>query len=418
MYRFTIVLIGFVLTACGGGGSIDNTPNPSGDSTPAPTPTLIPTPAPTATPVSDPTPSPTATPLPNPTPSPIAAPSCTQPASQVFNETLLAFRVNSLGIAVKSEDDSGASLQNPCASELVQFHFDNMIPKQALATSVVHPEPDVYNWQNIDELMAFANDNYIEVHGPSLISADDLPSWLETFSGTPEEWETVMNDHITNVAGRFAGTFTSWIVVSNPLTSSEPFVVDDTIWSLNIGSDYVAKAINAAEIAANDAYLYIEESDIASNPAKLDALLGFTDDLIANAVPVDGIAFQMQIDIGQPDVCEIGEAFAKVVEKGLIVRVTDLEVSVNPSYDESLVSLSEDLANQQANRYQQIVEIYRMTVPESLRGGINFNGIADSDVDTSTDAAHWPLLFNLDMSPKPAYYGVLQGLQSDPVLCQ
>jgi len=78
----------------------------------------------------------------------------------------------------------------------------------------------------------------------------------------------------------------------------------------------------------------------------------------------------------------------------------------------SLTELTPEVAEQQAQRYKDIVEAYLIAVPESQRGGISVWGIADIDswrryFNTEFE---WPLLFDDEFRQKPALRGFADAL--------
>jgi endo-1,4-beta-xylanase len=74
----------------------------------------------------------------------------------------------------------------------------------------------------------------------------------------------------------------------------------------------------------------------------------------------------------------------------------------------------------QKKRYCEIVEAYKVTVPEGLRGGITVWGTTDSNTwldafykqqgKTNGEAVSWPLLFDGNYGDKPALRGFADAL--------
>ena len=66
----------------------------------------------------------------------------------------------------------------------------------------------------------------------------------------------------------------------------------------------------------------------------------------------------------------------------------------------------------QKQRYHDIVKAYLDAVPLAQRGGITIWGLTDGE-SWINQPGHpdWPLLFNNDLSTKPAYDGVAEALQ-------
>jgi endo-1,4-beta-xylanase len=238
---------------------------------------------------------------------------------------------------------------------------------------------------------------------------------MNELEGPPETFEEALTTHVRAVAEHFAGKIASWDVVNEAFTDESPIEYRDTTWHRNLGPGYIELAFRQARTAAPDADLYYNDYDIsgAIGPDKLDRILVMVDDFLARGVPIDGIGFQMHVDTERPGISAIRSAFGKVAARGLKVKITELEVSVNQA--ERLTELDTATAALQRHRYADIVQSYIETVPAGLRGGITVWGITDGDswIPGFRDRADWPLLFTGDFEPKPALAGFAEGLGAD-----
>jgi len=129
----------------------------------------------------------------------------------------------------------------------------------------------------------------------------------------------------------------------------------------------------------------------------------------------------MHVQLNDPSIANITLAFQAIVDRGLKVKITELDVPVNnpwgagfPQYD----SFTDTAANLQKARYKAIVKAYLDTVPANLRGGITVWGLWDGDSWLNNlnnrNGKEWALLFSGDANgpyePKPAFYGVAEAL--------
>ena len=69
----------------------------------------------------------------------------------------------------------------------------------------------------------------------------------------------------------------------------------------------------------------------------------------------------------------------------------------------------------QGEKYRNLVLMYRKLVPAEQQYGITFWGVFDrySWIRGFFGILDWPCLFDDDMKPKPAFYGVMKGLREE-----
>src|SRR5690606_21840626 len=132
-----------------------------------------------------------------------------------------------------------------------------------------------------------------------------------------------------------------------------------------------------------------------------------------------------------PGASAFENAFQSVVDLGLKVKLTELDIPIFDPYtgtydpDNPIEALTVDLASQQRVRYCQIINTYLDTVPAELRGGITAWGLTDAESWLISQYASnavgednrfpepmqvWPLLFNANLSAKPALQGFADAL--------
>ena len=184
--------------------------------------------------------------------------------------------------------------------------------------------------------------------------------------------------------------------------------------------DYIETAFVAARAGDPDADLYYNDYNLSQSAAKIDAVITMVKDFQQRDIPIDGIGFQMHIQLDYPSITTIKAHFKKAADTGLMVRISELDIPLNNPYGErnNFDEFTPALAQEQKVRYCQVVEAYMDTVPEPQRGGITVWGIWDSSSWLITlperNKPDWPLLFNDDFQAKPALAGFADGLQGNP----
>ena len=182
------------------------------------------------------------------------------------------------------------------------------------------------------------------------------------------------------------------------------------VWSHYLGSDYAVKAFQFAASADPGAELYINDYNLESSPQKLNALINFVTELKNKGVKITGIGTQMHISLNT-SVSGIDNMFQKLAATGLKVRVSELDIRVNPQSVANFTFTSA-IANSQSNMYRQVALSYLKYVPAAQRGGITIWGLTDNTSWLYNNGTDFPLLFNTQYNKKEAYTGFLNGLQN------
>ena len=321
-----------------------------------------------------------------------------------------------LGAAVPAGPAPHSLLASSERQALVERHFDSLTAENVMKMAWMQPAPGRFLFEHADALLDYAERNGLLLHGHVLLWHSQAPSWMNEFSGSREEFVAMMEAHIRTVAGRYAGRVASWDVVNEAFGDETPTGWRSTIWHDNIGPEYVELAFRAAREADGHADLYYLDYGIsgAGGPAKLDRVLEMVDDFQRRGVPIHGLGFQMHIDTERPTLASVRESFARAARRGLKIRISELDISVN--IGGAHAKLTPELAEVQRRHYEQIARIYREEVPAGQRGGITVWGLTDGDswIPGFRQRPDWPLLFDAEFRPKPAFHGFAAGLQASP----
>lgn len=322
-----------------------------------------------------------------------------------------------MGVAVNSRFLNTTEMQNTVRDEFSQITAENI-----MKMSYLHPSENSYSFTDADQLVDWANANGVGVHGHTFIWHSDyqVPSWMTSYSG---DFEAMLDDHVTTIADHFAGRVDSWDVV-NEVIDENNNCWRNSLFYQKLGADFVANAFRAADAADPSADLYYNDYDTeGGNSNKLQCLTQLVDDLQAQNVPIDGVGFQMHVQIDWPSTSSIAQAFQAIVDRGLKVKVTELEVPVNNPYASTAfpqyTTFTTQASELQKARYKAILQTYLDVVPPAQRGGFTVWGIWDGDswildFEDRNGADDWPLLFtgpsNGPYEAKPSYDGVLEAL--------
>jgi endo-1,4-beta-xylanase len=195
-------------------------------------------------------------------------------------------------------------------------------------------------------------------------------------------------------------------------------------WYEILGESYIAEAFKSAHEADPDAKLFYNDF-YNYIPAKQQGIYDMLKGLLDQGVPVHGVGLQAHFNI-EPSTVTTNQAYHQHVANleeaielysslGLEVQVTELDMSLyipgvtyNPSTFYTTATFTDDLKAKQAARYREFFELFRKY--SSVITGVTFWGIADDNTwlsEFSSGRKDFPLLFDVDHRPKPAFDAVM-----------
>src|SRR3989344_5597047 len=228
--------------------------------------------------------------------------------------------------------------------------FSAMTPENSVKPQFIHPQKNLYAYQDADSLVEAALQNQMLVHGHALVLGKANPQWMQK---TPEsERKQVMTDHITNVVGHFKGKITEWDVVNEPLSeddidyTNERMGLRKQMWFDAMGEQYIDTAFQAARAADPSAKLYLNDFGLEKDGKRWDALVALVKRLQARGVPIDGVGFESHVyhepDVINPEV--LHQHIQILASLGIVSRISEIDV------------LGDD-KDVQANQYADILRV-------------------------------------------------------------
>jgi endo-1,4-beta-xylanase len=313
--------------------------------------------------------------------------------------------------------------------------FDGPVPRQRVLAafdrytaanfywSSIAPTSSAFDFRVADKAVAFATANGLTLHGHPLVyfQAGSIPAHLASFAGTKAEFEATVERHITTIVSRYRGRVQSWDVVNEMLGTVSGREFYNPVMERFYRSDaeyeqFIALCFRWAHAADPDAKLFYNEALLELPDARrLNAVIGMAQRLRTAGVPIHGIGTQMHVDIYWP-MTDIGRTLAALAATGLLVHVSELDVSVNASYTTNAsynyTSLSTELAARQRDTYAAIARAYRASVPAGQRWGITMWDLLDHTSWLNQYRKEWPCLFDESANKKLAYFGMAAGLST------
>jgi endo-1,4-beta-xylanase len=232
------------------------------------------------------------------------------------------------GAAVRA----GALATDSSYREAILANCQIIVPEGEMKWPDIHPARGEYRFEKADALVDFARQNRIEIRGHTLAWYGGMPAWTETINSRAEA-EHELVDHIETVVSRYRGAVPSWDVVNEPLvdwpldaTSLRP-----SIWTRQLGPDYLAIALRATAAADPDARLVLNEYDVEFEgprfAARRKALLQLLRSLRDRDVPLHGVGLQAHLFAGRSiDRDGLQGFLAEIAALKLDVLITELDV--------------------------------------------------------------------------------------------
>lgn len=310
-----------------------------------------------------------------------------------------------VGMAVKADQ----LISGTKYDEILKNEFSSISAEYEMKMNVILPTKGNYDWSKADAIVNYADANGLNIHGHALIWHESTPEWLKNFTGTDAEFEQEVKEYITKVVTRYKGKVASWDVVNEAINDAGG-TLRQTVFSERMGSNYVAKCFQFARDADPDVLLFYNDYSVTTNLPKQTAIFNLIDDLKTNNVPLDGVGFQMHIQYNSPSINELNIAVNKVVERGLKLHFSELDVRANP--DKDITVFTNERAVAQKNKIKEVVAVYN-AIPLANKYAITIWGMRDSEswlLPFYNNFNEWPLLYDANFQIKKAHTGFLEGL--------
>lgn len=242
---------------------------------------------------------------------------------------------------------------------------------------------------------------------------------IVTEERTPEEKKAIIGEALDNwvstMVANSAPHVNAWNVVDEPMDDQNPYEVKSGLgisaqsgefyWQDYLGKDYGVMAFKKARENGNtDDLLFISDYGLETNLDKCKGLIQYVEYLETQGAQVDGIGAKMHLTVDS-DKDDIVSMLQLLVATGKQIAISDLYVQV------LTITPTDEMLQEQANMYQDIVQIYLDNVPTSQRYGIIVRGVKDNTSDSSWLPGEKLGLWDINYVRKPAYVGFSEGLK-------
>ena len=282
---------------------------------------------------------------------------------------------------------------DPRYGQTLAAQFNSLSPENELKWEMVQPEAGVFDFAGPDRLVTFADEHDMELKGHGLVSSGFNPDYLVAITDRAQ-FRAAVARHFETVMQRYTGKMDRWDVVTEAFSVYGGTGLTHNVFHDVLGPDYIAELFQIAHAADPGAKLFLNENLVEYYPAKRQELHDLVSRLVANGVPIDGVALQMHATLAAP-------------ERGVLTDIVDehralgLEVSIAELDVHTLDPISQ-------------AQIYGDIVTEALAAGltdISVWGFTDKHLYTWLPGAK-PTMFDEEFTPKPAYFAVRDALQA------
>ena len=292
-----------------------------------------------------------------------------------------------------------------------------------MKAEVIHPKWNVYDFDLADKMVAYCKKNNIKVNAHNLIWHSQLPAFMQHMQDA-DSVKQYFTDHIKTVAGRYHSKVFSWDVVNEALNDDGS--MRKSIFLDKLGPDFVTEAFRLAEAASPGTELYYNDYNI-EQPKKRAGCIALIKKIQAAGVRIDGVGIQGHWRAKNIPLKDIEESIIEFSKLGIKVMFTELDLSVLPNpWDGDAADV-----NMKAT-YSAKMNPYAKGLPDSVQaevtkgyedlfklflkykdnvGRVTFWGVNDNQSWLNDwpipGRTNYPLLFDRNFKPKPAFYAVI-----------
>ena len=314
--------------------------------------------------------------------------------------------------------------KDTAAVRIIKQQFNAVTPENCMKAEIIQPGWDKYNFDLADKLVAFAKKNNIKINAHNLIWHSQLPAFMHHMQSADSVRQYFVN-HITKVASRYDGKVYSWDVVNEAL--NEDGTLRKDIFLDKLGDDYIVEAFRLAQKASPHSQLYYNDYNI-EQPKKRAGAIALIKKIQAAGVRIDGVGIQGHWKSGAVPMKDIEESIKEFSALGIKVMFTELDLSVLPNpWDKTTADVGATAqGSKKMNPYtnglpdsaQQLLtksyaDLFRLFMKYKKDiSRVTFWGVNDGESWLNgfpiRGRTNYPLLFDRNFKPKPAFYSVIE----------
>ncbi len=323
-----------------------------------------------------------------------------------------------IGAAVSWQQVEG---KDPAAFNLISRQFNTITPENIMKEEELRPAWGEYDFSRADRFIDFAKAHHLQVNGHTLIWHSQMPAFARSIESV-DSFRTFFTDHIRKVAGRYSGKVQSWDVVNEAL--NEDGTLRKSPFLNKLGDNYIADAFKLTNEVSPGTDLYYNDYN-NEQPEKRAGCIALIKKIQQAGVRIDGVGIQGHWHVGKVPFKEIEESILEYAALGIKVAITELDIEVLPrNFTGAEVSqqmktetnsnpyvkeLPETVQKQIADDYGRLFKLLLKHKDKIAR--VTFWGVHDGQSWLNDwpipGRTNYPLLFDRNGKPKPAFYSVI-----------
>lgn len=306
-------------------------------------------------------------------------------------------------VLIGTEFPSGFTTMSDSATftSMATAEFNLVTPENAMKWDATEPSQNSFNYTEADKLVSWAQSNGFKVHGHTMVWHSQTPSWVQGLGASA--MQSAMYNHIDKVMGHFKGKILVWDVVNEAFNEDGSY--RGSFWYNTLGKSFIENAFIRARAADPSAKLIYNDYNLEATGSKSNGAYNMLKDFKSRGIPVDGIGFQMHLDIQYGfNYNDFASNMQRFADLGLEIYITEMDVRVssNPSAAE---------LQTQADYYRGVIQ---KCMAQPAVKAIQLWGFTDkySWVPGTFPGRGAALIFDSNYNPKPSYYAVQSALGS------
>ena len=299
---------------------------------------------------------------------------------------------------------------------ILRKHFNSLTAENVMKMGLIHPEPNRYAWAGPDSIVAYARVYGMKLRGHTLVWHKQTPSWLFRESDgqkvSKEKLLQRLKEHIFAVAGRYKGQIYAWDVLNEAISDDAGTFFTRTPFMEICGEEFIEKIFRWAHEADPAALLFYNDYG-ETNPVKRKKIIEMVTTLRRKGVPIHGIGLQGHWSIHHLKVQALEDCLKDFASTGLILHITELDLSVWPGEpdrrdmrpDDNVNAYTKENASKQDSLYGMIFSTF-LKYADHIQS-VTFWNITDRhswlDEWPVKGRKDHPLLFDANLQPKFAF---------------
>jgi len=291
----------------------------------------------------------------------------------------------------------------PQTLEMFKHHYNAVTAENAMKPVYISSAKGEYNFDEADRIVAWANENDIEVIGHTLVWHGQSAPWLNKnpdgtvltraeakanleafikayvsrYSGRVYSWD-VINEVFRDDAGEFSGDWRSHLrkETDNPRAVGHWYLAYENGAKKELGEtgcDYIFDAFYFARRYDPHAVLYCNEYN-EEQPIKREAMAQMVEQINADwekhphydgRLLIEGIGMQFHCNHGT-DLGLIRQSLERFAKTGARISATELDITFG-SEENPATPLTDEQSKQQAEMYHQIFDMFIEFAPHIER---------------------------------------------------